>query len=247
MNDDEKILQACRLRDEGEFLAARREFMEIAEHTEDSVTKASTLLYNIPVLAALGEFELAADHIADVARILESERKTALHTQDAEQQLRFLEVEFDLKDAYLAWAGGKNQEAANKFSRLLVKHSEEFRKPEFRLGQEIAKARYAFVLADLGRWQEDFPILKEAESFDMFQEGVAYHLGHCYLTAGDYVLAEEKLDKALHLGLPENLKYRAFCELGMTNYQLANYARAKEFLEQGAAIADKVYIQKSQI
>jgi hypothetical protein len=141
MNDDEKILQACRLRDEGEFLAARREFMEIAEHTEDSVTKASTLLYNIPVLAALGEFELAADHIAEVARILESERKTALHTQDAEQQLRFLEVEFDLEDAYLAWAGGKNQEAATKFSRLLVKHSEEFRKPEFRLGDREGAIR----------------------------------------------------------------------------------------------------------
>ncbi len=247
MHDDEKLLHACRLRDEGEFCAAKREFMEIAERTDDSITRASALLFNIPVLAALGEFELAADHIAAVARILERERETGPHTDGAGQQLRFLEVDLDMEDAYLAWADGRSQEAATKFSRLLDKHSEKLRKPEFRLGREIAKARYAFVLADLGRWQEALPILKEAESFESFQEGVAFYLGHCYFAAADYVLATEKLTKALSLGLPDNLKYRALCELGMTCYQLGDYTQAKEYLEKGAAMADKTYINKSQI
>jgi tetratricopeptide (TPR) repeat protein len=111
----------------------------------------------------------------------------------------------------------------------------------------MTQANRAFLLADLGRWKEALPILEEAEKFQNFKEGIAFYLGHCYLSADDYVRAEEKLVEALRLGLPQNLQYRAHCELGMVYASLGNYIQAKAELESCAEKANTGYIKQAQL
>jgi tetratricopeptide (TPR) repeat protein len=73
-------------------------------------------------------------------------------------------------------------------------------------------------------------------------------LGHCYLAANDYIRAEEKLIEALRLGgLPNSLDYRAHCELGVTYYNLRDYAKAKAEFEKSARLAVPSFIKEWEI
>jgi len=66
--------------------------------------------------------------------------------------------------------------------------------------------RRAFILADLGRWKEALPLLKGIESPREYKEGVAFYLGYCYASAGEYSKAKPCLIEALNLGLPPRLE-----------------------------------------
>ncbi len=111
----------------------------------------------------------------------------------------------------------------------------------------MTQANRAFLLADLGPWKESLSILEEAGKFQNFKEEIAFYLGHCYLSAHDYVRAEEKLIEALRLGLPQNLEYRAHCELGMVYASLGNYIQAKSEFESCAEKANTGYIKQAQL
>ncbi len=241
--DEQRILNACQLRDEGKFIEAYNEFIQIAESTPDPLDKAGALLYAANTLEMSGQCEAATTKLSAVRALMEDYPKS-----ERDERFAALELFFDFEDANLFWLRGENPEAAlRRFEAVLRKHTLPSKDPRARDFYEGIQTRRAFVLADLGRWKEALPILEGITSPQGYKEGIAFYLGHCYVEAGDYHRAEEKLTEALKLGLPSHLEYCAHCELGTTYYHLENYARAKEEFEKGAEQADASYIKQSQV
>ena len=141
------------MRDAGRFLEAKQQFFKIAHEATDPIAKLSAVVYNVPVLSALGEFD-AAEHELRVAQELMEQAQALTLDSECAQRRSFLEVDLDFEIADLSWAEGKLQDAEARFDTHLRKHADKFRRPEFRFSWEVAYIRRAFVLADMGRWQE---------------------------------------------------------------------------------------------
>ena len=171
-----------------------------------------------------------------------SPRQSAL-----DERVDRLEIYLDYEDADLCWKQGKSEEALAKFEGALKRYKKRLREPDLLGFYEIMQTVRAFILADLGRCSEAMPILEEARAFTEYMEGIAFYLGHCYLSAGNYGRAEEKLTEALRLGLPNSLEYRAHGELGMVHHELRDYAKAKQEFEKCVEKADARYIKQSEI
>jgi len=252
--DEQRFLRACRLRDDGKLTEAYNEFSHLAETTADPLDKAGALMYAANTLETSGQVEAATTKLI-AARALIEERRSSESPGD--EKFAALELFLDYEDANLFWLRGENPEAAlNRFEAALKKHRLD---TALKKGSPAPKAlhsrdfyqaiqiRRAFILADLGRCKEALPILEGIKSPHEYREGIAFYLGHCYSCAHDLERAEEKLNEALRLGLPKHLEYRAHSELGVTYYNLQNYAKAKEEFEKGTQMADAAYIKESQI
>ena len=243
--DEERLLKACELVDEGKFSEAHNEFIQLAEDTADPVEKAWPLIYAANTLQTLGEQEAATAQLSAARNLIEKHRPS-ISARD--EKFAAVECFLDFVDANLLWLRGGNQVAAlNRFDAALKKHRLALKDPRSRGLHEAFQIRRAFILADLGRWKETLPILEGIKSPQEYREGIAFYLGHCYLSGDEYDSAKDKLTEALKLGLPISLKYRAHCELGMTYYNLKDYAKAKQELEKGAEHADANYIKESHI
>jgi tetratricopeptide (TPR) repeat protein len=244
--DDQRFLKACQLREEGRLREAVDEFLAIVEDTKDQIDKAAVLVYVAAALKELGDCDRALEQLR-LARDLISSLHDGYLTPTPDYRLPRLEVLLDFEEADIRRFSGNNQEALARLEGMLTKYRQRLSEPDFRYVCEMIQANRAFLLADLERWKESLPILEEAEKFQNFKEEIAFYLGHCYLSAHDYVRAEGKLVEALKLGLPQNLEYRAHCELGMVYASLGNYIKAKSEFESCAQKADTGYIKQAQL
>jgi len=243
--DEQKLLSACELVNEGKYTEAYDEFIQLAENTPDPLEKAWPLLYAANTLQALGQEEAATAQLSAARTLIEKHRPSS---PAKDEKFAAAELFLDFEDANFLWLRGGNHEAAlNKFDAALKKHTLTLKNPGSRGLYEAIQIRRAFILADLGRWKEALPILEGITSPQEYEEGIACYLGHCYVEAGDYDRAKEKLTEAIRLGLPNHLEYRAHFELGVAYYHLENYRKAKEEFEKGADKADPSYIKESQI
>jgi tetratricopeptide (TPR) repeat protein len=202
------------------------------------------LLYAGKTLKLLERYDDAGCQLS-AARTVAAEYSSP--NSSADVRVIYLELYLDFEDADLCWKRGQNEEALAKFDAARKKHKQRLREADFRGVYETIEACRAFILADLGRCGEAMPILEEAGSFTEYKEGIAFYLGHCYLSAHDYCRAEEKLIEALRLGLPHNLEYRAHCELGIAYYELRDYAAARRELEKSVEMADESYLKDGSI
>ncbi len=242
--DDQRFWDACQLREQGKLVEAYHAFSKLAEETTDRIDKAGVLLHAAKTLKLLEQYEEATAQLSAVRALVAD----SLPSHSApDERVEHLEIYLDYEDADLCWKQGKNEEALTKFERALERYKRQLREPDLRGFYEIMQTCRAFILADLDRWREAMPILEDARAFTEYKEGIAFYLGHCYLSAGDYGRAEEKLTDALKLGLPNSLEYRAYCELGITYYELRDYAKAKQEFAKCAERADASYINQSQI
>ncbi|HET9804694.1 MAG TPA: hypothetical protein VFP96_15745 [Candidatus Acidoferrum sp.] len=244
--DEKRLLHACALVGEGKYAEAYNEFIQLAENTTDPIEKVWPLIYAANTLQTLGQEEAATSQLSAARALLDKHRPS---DAAANEMFAAAETFLDFGDANLLWLGGGSlQTALSRFDVVLKKHRLGLKVPSARSLRDAIQIRRAFILADLGRWKESLPILEEIESPQEYREGVAFYLGHCYLAAHDHIRAEQKLTEALRLGgLPRSLEYRAHCELGMTYYELQNYAPARRELEKGAATADKGYLKDGTI
>lgn len=249
--DEQKLRNACQLRDEGRFTEACNEFLQLAEDSEDHLDKAGALLYAANTLEMAGEVEAATSKVSAARALLGD------YSREPDENLAALELFLDYEDATLLWLRGGNGEAAlNKFDAAIKKHRlrashkkhapapKDLNSLDF---YEAIQIRRAFILANLGRWREALPILEAIRSPKEYKEGVAFYLGHCYSSAHDFDRAEKRLTEAIKLGLPSQLEYRAHCELGTVYFNLKDYAKAKEELEKGVKKADPNYIKQSEV
>jgi tetratricopeptide (TPR) repeat protein len=243
--DEHRLLKACELADKGKYSEAHNEFIQLAEDTPDPLEKAWPLIYAANTLQAMGQQEAASVQLS-AARTLIEEHRPLISARD--EKFAAIACFLDFEDANLLWLrSGDLEVALNRFDAALKKHRLAFKDPRSRSLHEAIQIRRAFILADLGRWKETLPILEGIKSPQEYREGIAFYLGHCYLSGDEYERAKHKLTEALRLGLPTSLEYRAHCELGMTYYNLKDYAKAKQELETGAEHADANYIKESNI
>jgi tetratricopeptide (TPR) repeat protein len=241
--DEQRFLNARRLRDEGKLSEASDEFIQIAQCTTDPLDKAGALLYAANTLEMSGQCEPAMTKLNAARSLMEDYPKAA-----GDERFAALEVFLDFEDANLLWLRGENLDAVlGKFEAWLRKYTLPSNDPRARDFYAGIQTRRAFVLADLGRWKEALPILEGITSPQEYKEGIAFYLGHCYVSAHDYKKAKPYLVEALKLGLPPHLEYRAHDELGIVHFALGGYAQAKIEFEKTLQSAAPTYLKGSEI
>jgi tetratricopeptide (TPR) repeat protein len=244
--DDKRFLNASKLRDEGKLREAISEFFGVAGDAEDPVDKAGVLLNIATTFNALGEYDQARQQMLAARRLVSSLEDWSAETP-RDGRIVQLKVSLDFEDAEICSFEGQLDMALGKFDQLLKTYGRMLQEPELRESYEMTQTRRAFLLADLGRWKEALPILKEAESFEERKPEIYFYLGHCYLSGGEHRKAAEKLIGALSLGLPASLEFRAHCELGMAYSNLRNYEQAKVEFEKCVASADQKYLDQARL
>lgn len=245
--DDQRFLQACKLRDEGRREQAIQEFLKIAQITQDPVDKAGVLLNAATTLKALGDYDEARRQLNE-ARDLFAHLKFRTHEGRRDSRVPQLKLGLEFEEADIYSFEGRIEEALSKFDQAFNEVvNYDLGLPEFRESYEMIQTRRAFILGDLGRCKEAIPILEEAESFENLNAEIFFYLGHCYLALRDYSKAKEKLILALEMGLPQRLRYRAYCELGIAYFRLNDYAKALVEFKKSAETADEEYTREAQI
>jgi tetratricopeptide (TPR) repeat protein len=241
--NEQRFLNACRLRDEGRLTEAYSEFIQIAENAADPLDKAGALLYAANTLEMSGQCEAATTKLNGARALMEAYPKAG-----RDERFAALELFLDFEDANLFWLRAENLEAVlRKFEAWLRKNAQPSNDPRARDFHTGIQTRRAFVLADLGRWKEALPILEGITSPREYKEGIAFYLGHCYASAHEYKKAKPYLVEALRLGLPPHLEYRAHNELGIVYFALGGYAQAKIEFEKTLQSADPAYLKGSEI
>jgi tetratricopeptide (TPR) repeat protein len=242
--DDQSFRDGCQLMQEGRLPEAFHLFSKLAEDTEDRIDKAAAILHAAKVLKLLERHDEAAVQLS-VARALVAEYFPLRSPLD--ERLVHLEIYFDYEDADLSWKQGKKEQALAKFEDALQRHKEKLRESAFIGFYELMQTCRAFLLVDLGRWREAMPILEKAGEYTEYKEGIAFYLGHCYVSAQEHAKAKPKLIEALRLGLPPQLEYRAHDALGLAYFALGGYAQAKMEFEKTLETANSAYLKGSEI
>lgn len=212
--------------------------------SEDPTDKAAAMLYAAASLKMAGEFEPARQQMKVAREILTNIRQSDTSTNE---RTVWLGIAIGFEEADIDRTAGRSEEALSKFRDLLSRFAVQLRHPSYHSDYEMIQTRRAFMLADLGRWNDALRILEEAESFEQDKGSINFYLGYCYVAVGDHAKGEQKLRKSLEIGLPPHLDYRAHGALGKAYHKLEDYAQAKLELEKGAQTADPSYIRQAQL
>jgi tetratricopeptide (TPR) repeat protein len=242
--DERAFNQACQLWQDGKLLEAFQSFSRLADDTVDQIDKAAVILHAARTLKSLERYDEASAQLG-AARSIVAEY---LGPQPAaDDRLSHLEIYLDYEDAHLAWLQGKSEEALDRFECALERYRNRLHEPDFTGFYELMQTQCAFTLVDLGRWREAIPILEQAQEYTEYKAGIAFYLGHCYVSAQKYAKAKSKLLEALGLGLPPHLEYRAHHALGAAYYALGGFAQAKLEFEKAVETAEPGYFKGVEI
>lgn len=88
-------------------------------------------------------------------------------------------------------------------------------------------------LTNQNKFEEAIALAKETLELDNQQPDVFVQLGFLYLTTGEYELAEEALNNAFEreaLFKSDEIKYKAYYNMGSIKYLKNNYSEAKDYL-----------------
>jgi tetratricopeptide (TPR) repeat protein len=208
--------------------------------------KAGMLLYVAHAFKEMGQFHLAGNQLEVVRGLLHPPSNIGLSSAD-EATRRQLLIGMELEDARISAGEQKLQEAVDKLDLLIAKHRSDLVDRNFAEIYQTVRRDRAFLLADMGRFEDALPELEDLDSREPHDRWILFNLGYCYRCIGRYFDAQRKLEEAIRAGLNPDFEGRAHCALGASCYELGEYARAKIELEIGVRTASPRYIKGSRI
>jgi len=180
MTESSLLDKAYTLRQEGKFKESYDTLYQAAEVAGDPMEKASVLLAAVTDLLSLENVELAKTQLETIKGLLVD--LDASPTSDQEQRLR-LNLGVELQEA-LIMAGDtvskeKTEDALAAFDALITRYGSSLDASYLKDIKHTIYAERAFVLADLGLFEESLPILQELEGSLSENPSVVFYLGYC--------------------------------------------------------------------
>lgn len=245
---DKKALfkEAMSLRDQGKYKEAADVFLRLSEVTDDLFEKTGMLLNLTHTLKASGSVGLAKAQLNAARELLSLPPNTALGNADDENRRRLV-IWAELEDARIFAVENGEGGALKELDCILANHQSELSKPAFAEIYQAVQRDRAFLLTDLGSFQEALPILEKVDSADPHDRWTLFYLGFCYACTGKFIESQPRLEEAIRLGLTPDFEGRAHCALGASLYEVGDYERAKSELEKGVKTASPKYIMKSGV
>lgn len=242
--EHERLEKAFELSTAFRYAEALEEFRKISETAEDPLTKAWALLMTSDVLVQMSENKRAERALKDARTVLDF--VTVSSDRDLVEQRR-LTYMAELQEIGIMDAGGKREEALERYKSFLERGKDRKERLVFSDVYEKAEGEMALLLVDFNRPSEALPILEKLERLQPTSSVLLSYLGTCYCVLDQPEKAVAKLEESIKLGLPPNLDFRAHCYLGMAYYLLQDYASAKRELELGVRTATPRYIKEVEI
>jgi len=209
--------EAIQLVEAGQFQRAIQCFRSLVERNSDPGKKVDYLVCQANCWIQMGAVGEARHCLATAEEIAETGSVARL--------------QIDVVVATMLVDEGKSEDALQELSRLLTKYKKQIHIDEFRELYENIQAQRAFILMHLSRDDEARPILEEAQSFKLLEEGarssVHCHLGRCYFASAEYQSAKQQFLNAQRIGVPEDWEANFHYYFGYTLYELGEFGAAK--------------------
>ncbi|MGB7847794.1 MAG: hypothetical protein WBL63_19435 [Candidatus Acidiferrum sp.] len=237
------IDRACALREQGKLQEAYAEFCLAAGNANNVLEKAGILLNAATTLQA----DQAMEQWNVIRKLLSEVMKETLSPSEQDELLS-VAMGIEMQEAQIFSAQGQAQEAVERLGQILEKYEAESRRPRLRESFDLERLKRAYLWAGLGLFEKALPVFEELESKQEHNGALFFYLGHCYAVfTKNFCRAQQKLERAISLGLSEECNFQAHCSLGMALYGLGDYANAKRELEMGAKAATPRYIKEAEI
>jgi hypothetical protein len=135
--DDQRLLNASYLRDQGRLREAADEFFRIAEDTNDVVDKAGVLLNAATTLRALGDFDHARRQLDEIRRLTPlSDIEPSTVVKD--ERILWLAISVEIEDADIHRAEGNEKAALARLDDLFSRYERRLRSsPKFGPGNKV--------------------------------------------------------------------------------------------------------------
>jgi|GEM_PF-808523 tetratricopeptide (TPR) repeat protein len=213
--------EAIQLVEAGQFQRAIQCFRSLVERNSDPGKKVDYLVCQANCWIQMGAVGEARHCLATAEEIAETGSVARL--------------QIDVVVATMLVDEGKSEDALQELSRLLTKYKKQIHIDEFRELYENIQVQRAFILMHLSRNDEARPILEEAQSFELLEEGarssVHCHLGRCYVESAEYQSAKQQFLDAQRIGVPEDWEAPFRYHFGYALYELGEFGAAKrEFI-----------------
>lgn len=234
----EQFAKAEQLCDQQRFADAIHEYKQALANTADIEEKSGILLAIGGCHVKLGQLEEAETAFDEAARL-------AGDDQTSQAYVAFLRTDVDE-------ARGGVRQSYKALRRLERTYRDVLAIPANRALYEQVRAALAYDLVQLKRPKEAWPILQEAESFDLLKDldeaTLWFNRGDCLAQMKDYVGAEKALQQMLaKAGTNHRLYWDARCLLGSMYYGLGQYAKAIQEFEDCLENSDKLEIPAWQL
>ena len=234
---------ACTLREQGKFEEAYAEFCRAAENADNDLEKAGILLNAATTLKP----DQAKQQLNVVREILRGVKQESLSPAERDEFLA-VTLGVEIQETQIFSVRGQPKETIRRLSQILERYKAESQRPRLRDSFDLVELKRAYLWAGLGLFEKALPVFEELESRQEQNGTLFFYLGHCYAVfTKDFSRAQEKLERAISLGLSEEYDVQAHCSLGMALYGLGDYANAKRELEMGAKAATPRYIKEAKI
>jgi tetratricopeptide (TPR) repeat protein len=245
--DDERFESASRLRDQGRLEEALEEFRTLARETIDPIERAGVAIQITDTLLRANRADLAKIELGTVRATL-ANLGTSVQEPNSDERIGWLRIGAQIEEADISKADGRPDEALAKLESLASELSRPALNAIYRDSYEIVQLSRAYLLCDLGRWNEALPVLEEADAFEEPRALIDFYLGCCYAANREYGKARERLVRALKIGgLPPNLESCAHSILGQAYHALGDYSQARLELERGVKTAPVAYIKQAKL
>jgi tetratricopeptide (TPR) repeat protein len=246
MKANQLLNEACALRDRGNFLEAYEKFVAAADRTDNLIEKAGILLNASTTLTAHREYRASRRQLDAARKYAETAKTGKLGIGDQDELFGVL-VGVEIEEAEILSREAHESLALDKLTAILSEHQFDLQMPAHLTISDNIQARRAYLLADLGSPEKALTILTELEKRHSGDPIFLFYLGHCCRIEQEFERALAALHRALNLDPPDRIKFQVRCTLGMTYYDLQDYARAKRELEIGAKTAPSDYLKHADI
>ena len=214
-----------------------------AKNADNVLEKAGILLNAATTLQP----DQGIEQLNAVRKLLREVRQETLSPAEQDELVAIV-MGIEVQETQIFSAQGQAQETIERLNQILDKYEAESRRPRLRESFDLVRLKRAYLWAGLGLFGKALPVFEELESRQRQNGTLFFYLGHCYAVfTKDFSRAQQKLERAISLGLSEEYDFQAHCSLGMALYGLGDYANAKEELEMGAKAATARYIKEAQI
>jgi len=233
MDDSQRLEQALKFMEAGNFEAALPEFHLLSRSSDEGMM--SDGLY--------GELEcVAAMQKADEARRLLAEFRKALgHIQE-------YRVRADLIEARLDCFAGHWDQALKLLDRAAERNMDLLKSPQLRDAYEEIQWRRGMRFATIGEFHLARPLLEEAVNFPGYLDGELHHqLGLCYLHDNELDKAEKEFQDAIADGLDLAWATSAHHNLGKVYMHKRAYGHAIQEFEKALKLAEQIGLPRGHI
>jgi tetratricopeptide (TPR) repeat protein len=233
----------------GHHREALKQLDDLAKELPDGEDKAGLLYHEVLWLVGLADLSVARSRLSEMKGLVASvsfAANSVIDTRNPNSKLS-LKIMAQFAEAKLLMEEGDQRSALELLEDLTTKYPEALSAAEMQALTNEAQALRGIIRANLDLFAEAKPFLEQGIFPPGWEGLIAYYLGHCHYELQEFASAEKKLTEAVGTNLPQKWACRAHYILGIVEYKLAKFDKAKNEFDLCLRTSSPEYLGTTKI